>query len=107
MDLLFITDDSEFKYALSVVDIVSRYKAELLKTKKAKGVTKAIQKISERLPLIYPMVITVDKRSRVHGGIYQTSEKSKCKNHNLITKGKGGFCRTLQKSRLPINIKKK
>jgi len=66
VDILYLSHDtrgkSKYKYALTVIDIASRYKeAEPLKTKSAEETTAAIQKIYERSPLNFPQRVMSDK----------------------------------------------
>ena len=65
-DLLFLPTDTvgrkKFKYALTVVDVASRYKdAEPLSDKSALSVANAIEKIYKRGPLKYPYLMQVDQ----------------------------------------------
>lgn len=61
-DLLYLPHDGSYKYALTVIDIASRYKeAEPLKTKQANEVSKALQKIYQRSPLNFPALLQVDQ----------------------------------------------
>ena len=66
-DLLYLPHDrpprsrKTFKYALSVVDVASRYKeAEPLTTKEAKEVAAALERIYSRGPLKWPKLLQVD-----------------------------------------------
>jgi hypothetical protein len=64
VDLLYLPTDKKYKYALTVIDIASRYKeAQPLKTKTARDTAKAISEIYERSPLEFPSVIMCDKGS--------------------------------------------
>jgi hypothetical protein len=66
--LLFLPHDNKYKYALTVIDIASRYKeAQPLKTKKADEVSKAIDKIYDRSPLNFPETIMADKGHKFMG----------------------------------------
>ena len=65
-DLLFLPTDTvgrkKFKYALTVVDVASRYKdAEPLSDKSALSVANAMEKIYKRGPLKYPYLMQVDQ----------------------------------------------
>ena len=65
-DLLFLPTDTvgrkKFKYALTVVDVASRYKdAEPLSDKSALSVANALEKIYKRGPLKYPYLMQVDQ----------------------------------------------
>ena len=66
-DLLFLPHDrlprgrKIYKYALTVVDVASRYKeAEPLATKEAKEVADALSRIYKRSPLKWPRLLQVD-----------------------------------------------
>ena len=66
-DLLFLSHDrlprgrKTFKYALTVVDVASRYKeAEPLTSKEAKEVAGAFERIYKRGPLKWPKLLQVD-----------------------------------------------
>ena len=64
-DLLFLPHDrirgKTYKYALTVVDVASRYKAaEPLSSKEAKGVAEALSRIYKRGPLRFPKLLQVD-----------------------------------------------
>ena len=66
-DLLFLPHDKLprrrkiYKYALTVVDIASRYKeAEPLTSKDSDEVTKAFQSIYRRSPLTWPQMLQVE-----------------------------------------------
>ena len=63
-DLLYLPHDhpprsrKTFKYALTVVDVASRYKeAEPLTTKEAKGVAAALERIYSRGPFKWPKLL--------------------------------------------------
>ena len=63
-DLLFLLHDrvgrKTYKYALTVVDVASRYKeAEPLTTKGAEGVADALSRIYKRGPLTWPKLLQV------------------------------------------------
>ena len=64
-DLLFLPHDKvgrrTYKYALTVVDVASRFKeAEPLTTKEAKEVAGALSRIYKRGPLKWPKLLQVD-----------------------------------------------
>ena len=66
-DLLFLPHDRQgrgrklYKYALTIVDIASRFKeAEPLATKEAKEVAYALERIYSRSPLTWPKLLQVD-----------------------------------------------
>ena len=64
-DLLFLPHDrvgrKTYKYALTIVDVASRYKeAEPLTSKTATEVSSALSRIYKRSPLKYPTTLQVD-----------------------------------------------
>ena len=66
LDLLFLPHDTvgrkKYKYALTVVDIASRYKdAEPLSDKSSESVANALTNIYKRGPLTYPRLVHVDE----------------------------------------------
>ena len=83
-DLLFLPHDKPlhgrkiYKYALTVVDIASRYKeAELLTSKDSDEVAKAFQSIYKRSPLTWPHMLQVDPGRKFMGGVTKEMEKHK------------------------------
>ena len=65
-----------YKYALTVVDIVSRYKeAETLTSKDSGEVTRAFQAIYRRSPLTWPQMLQVDPGREFMGGVTKEMEK--------------------------------
>jgi hypothetical protein len=79
-DLLFLPYDNIsrkiYKYALTVVDVASRYKdAEPLTDKSATGVAAAFTRIYKRGPLIWPRLLQVDARSEFKGEFTQLLAK--------------------------------
>ena len=75
-DLLFLSHDKLprgrkiFKYALTVVDVASRYKgAEPLTSKKSAEVAKAFQSIYKRGPLKWPQLLQVDPGREFMGDV--------------------------------------
>ena len=73
-DLLFLPHDKigkkTYKYALTVVDVASRYKeAEALTDKTATQVASALERIYKRSPLTYPKTIKVDPGKEFMGGV--------------------------------------
>ena len=79
-DLLFLPHDKQrrktFKYALTVVDIASRYKeAEPLTSKDSGEVAKAFQSIYRRSPLTWPQMLQVDPGREFMGGVTKEMEK--------------------------------
>ena len=82
-DLLFLPHDRPgrgrklYKYALTIVDVASRYKeAEPLATKQAKEVAQALSKIYERSPLNFPNLLQVDPGSEFKGEVKQLLDKN-------------------------------
>ena len=81
-DLLFLPHDKlrrkTYKYALTVVDIASRYKeAEPLTSKDSNEVAKAFQAIYKRSPLTWPQMLQVDPGREFMGGVTKEMEKHK------------------------------
>ena len=82
-DLLFLPHDTingkTYKYALTVIDVGSRYKeAEPLKTKYSSEVAKAFETIYTRSSLTYPKTISIDS-----GGEFKGEVKKLFANHNV------------------------
>ena len=81
-DLLFLPHDTigkkKYKYALTIIDIASRYKeAEPLTTKDSKHVALAFEKIYKRSPLKYPNLLQVDPGTEFMGSVSQLMAKHK------------------------------
>ena len=81
-DLLFLPHDKLrrkiYKYALTVVDIASRYKeAEPLTSKDSGEVARAFQSIYKRSPLTWPQMLQVDPGREFMGGVTKEMEKHK------------------------------
>ena len=83
-DLLFLPHDKLrrgkkcYKYALTVVDIASRYKeAEPLASKNSDEVAKAFQSIYKRSPLTWPHTLQVDPGREFMGVVTKEMEKHK------------------------------
>ena len=83
-DLLFLPHDKLprgkkiYKYALTVVDIASRYKeAEPLTSKNSDEVAKAFQSIYRRSPLTWPNMLQVDPGREFMGAVTKEMEKHK------------------------------
>ena len=83
-DLLFLPHDKlprgkkNYKYALTVVDIASRYKeAEPLTSKNSDEVVKAFQSIYRRSPLTWPNMLQVDPGREFMGAVTKEMEKHK------------------------------
>jgi len=75
-DLLFLPHDTvrrkRYKYALTVVDVASRFKAaEPLATKEAKEVADAMSRIYRRGPLKWPTLLQVDPGREFMGAVSQ------------------------------------
>ena len=85
-DLLYLPHDhpprsrKTFKYALTVVDVASRYKeAEPLTTKEAKEVATALERIYSRGPLKWPKLLQVDPGREFMGAVNQLLSKHNVK----------------------------
>ena len=81
-DLLFLPHDKirrkTYKYALTVVDIASRYKeAEPLTSKDSNEVARAFQSIYRRSPLTWPQMLQVDPGREFMGGVTKEMDKHK------------------------------
>ena len=83
-DLLFLPHDKLprgkkiYKYALTVVDIASRYKeAEPLTSKNSDEVAKAFHSIYKRSPLTWPNMLQVDPGREFMGAVTKEMEKHK------------------------------
>jgi len=83
-DLLFLPHDKlprgrkVYKYALTVVDIASRYKeAEQLTSKDSAEVAKAFQAIYRRSPLTWPQMLQVDPEREFMGSVTKEMEGHK------------------------------
>ena len=83
-DLLFLPHDKlprgrkVYKYALTVVDIASRYKeAEPLTSKDSAEVAKAFQAIYRRSPLTWPQMLQVDPGREFMGAVTKEMENHK------------------------------
>ena len=83
-DLLFLPHDKlprgrkVYKYALTVVDVASRYKeAEPLTSKNSDEVAQAFQKIYKRSPLKWPGMLQVDPGREFMGAVTKEMEKHK------------------------------
>ena len=90
-DLLFLPHDKvgrkTYKYALTVVDVASRFKeAEPLTDKTAAQVVQAFEKIYKRSPLKYPKIIKVDPGKEFMAGVNTLMSK-----HNVtVQRGEVG-----------------
>ena len=83
-DLLFLPHDKlphgrkVYKYALTVVDVASRYKAaEPLTSKESDEVSKAFQRIYKRGPLKWPQLLQVDPGREFMGAVTKVMENNK------------------------------
>ena len=83
-DLLFLPHDKlprgrkVFKYALTVVDVASRYKeAEPLTSKNSDEVALGFQKIYKRSPLTWPELLQVDPGREFMGSVTKLMENHK------------------------------
>ena len=81
-DLLFLPHDRlgrrAYKYALTVVDVASRYKeAEPLASKEATEVAAALSRIYKRGPLKWPKLLQVDPGREFMGSVSQLLAKHK------------------------------
>ena len=83
-DLLFLPHDKlprgrkVFKYALTVVDVTSRYKeGEPITSKNSDEVAKAFQTIYKRSPLTWPEMLQVDPGRKFMGAVTKEMEKHK------------------------------
>ena len=79
-DLLFLPHDrvgrKVYKYALTVVDVASRFKAaEPLATKECKEVADALSRIYRRGPLTWPKLLQVDPGREFMGAVSQLLAK--------------------------------
>ena len=91
-DLLFLPHDKlprgrkVFKYALTVVDVASRYKEdEPLTSKNSDEVAKTFQTIYRRSPLTWPQMLQVDPRREFMGAFAQEMEKHKISAAGALT----------------------
>ena len=82
-DLLFLPHDRPgrvrklYKYALTIVDVASRYKeAEPLATKEAKEIATALSRIYTRGPLRWPKLLQVDPGREFMGAASQLLTKN-------------------------------
>ena len=83
-DLLFLPHEKlphgrkVYKYALTVVDVASRYKAaEPLTSKESDKVSKAFQRVSEKGPLKWPQLLQVDPGREFMGTVTKVMENNK------------------------------
>ena len=83
-DLLFLPHDKlphgkkVYKYALTVVDVASRYKAaEPLTSKESDEVSKAFQRIYKKGPLKWPQLLQVDSGREFTGAVTKVMENNK------------------------------
>ena len=103
VDILFLTHDtrgkSKYKYALTVIDIASRFKeAEPLKTKKAEETAVAIKKIYDRSPLNFPQYIMADKGHEFMGKFLLLMKSHNVKISRSLSKKKVAFVERFNKT---------
>lgn len=99
VDLLFLPNDRKYKYALTVIDIASRYKeAEPLKTKQAENVAKAISKIYERSELKFPTKIMADNGHEFMGSFNTLMKSHDVKIVRSLNKKKVAFVERFNKT---------
>ncbi|XP_067936970.1 uncharacterized protein [Watersipora subatra] len=92
IDLLSLPTDKGYKYALTVVDIASRYKeAEPLKKKTAADTVEAIKCIYNRSPLEYPKEIMSDKGREFIGTFTELMNEKGIKISRSLNKKKVAF----------------
>jgi hypothetical protein len=92
VDILYLPHDKKYKYALTVIDIASRYKeAEPLKTKQASDTAEAIQKIYSRSPLTYPENIMADNGKEFMGSFIKLMKDHNVKISRSLQKKKVAF----------------
>ena len=93
-DLLFLPHDNlgrgrgqkTYKYALTVVDVASRFKeAEPLTSKNSTKVAKSFEKICKRGPLKWPQLLQVDPGREFMGDVTKEMKK---KNNTAIRRGR-------------------
>ena len=117
-DILFLPHDrikrKIYKYALTVIDVASRYKeAEPLATKEAKEVADALSRIYSRSPLKWPKLLQVDPGREFMGAVNTLPKKHNTK----IRRGRVNihrdqaiverFNRTIAERLLTINMPRK
>ena len=103
-DLLFLPHDKlprgrkVYKYALTVVDVASRYKeAEPLTSKNSDEVAQAFQKIYKPGPLKWPEMLQVDPGREFMGAVTKEMDKHKTYiRHGRVDIHRPGHCRTFQ-----------
>ena len=75
---VFLPRDKRYKYALTVVDVASRYKAaEPLTSKNYDEVSKAFQRIYKRGPLKWPQLLLVDPGREFMGTVTKVMKNNK------------------------------
>jgi hypothetical protein len=80
MDLLFLPNDKvgkkTYKYALTVIDVASRYKQVApLTTKNSDEIAKSIEKIYKNSDLTYPTILQVDDGREFYGHVIALMKK--------------------------------
>ena len=89
VDILYLPRDKKYKYALTLVDVASRYKeAEPLRTKRASETASAIQRVYDRSPLTYPKEIMADKGHEFMGSFVALMKKHDVKISRSLDKKK-------------------
>ena len=82
-DLLYLPHDKQrrsYKYALTVVDVASRYKGAFpLSTKSSSEVAEAFKKIYRSGPLKWPNLLQVDPGSEFRGAVSSLMERHNVK----------------------------
>lgn len=98
-DLIFLPMDKKHKYALTVIDIASRYKeARPLKTKTAAEVAKAIDDIYDKSPLDFPSYIMCDKGHEFMGEFIKLMKKHNTKIKRSLNKKNVAFVERFNKT---------
>ena len=71
-----------YKYALTVIDVASRYKAaEPLTSKESDEVSKAFQRIYKRGPLKWPQLLQVDPEREFMGSVTKVIRRGRTEIH--------------------------
>ena len=94
LDLLYLPEDAGKKYALTLVDIGTRYKeAEPVRDKSAAAVLAALTKIYKpsRSPLRWPSILHVDSGKEFMGAFARAAEQNGSRIRRVVGDGKGGY----------------
>lgn len=76
-DLIFLPNDNGFKYALTVIDVASRFKeARALKSKNSVDVAAAFSDIYTKSPLTFPQKLMTDPGKEFMGAVKALMEKN-------------------------------